>query len=122
MPNFLVIDDDESMRELVGATLQRVGHTVTFAVSAKEALKLLETERPDIIVTDILMPNLDGIELVTALRKSHPELPIIAMSGSSRNSPLYLKTAQLLGARRTLMKPFTMDQFFEVVNALLRPA
>jgi CheY-like chemotaxis protein len=119
MAYFLVVDDDQPFREMLGAGLRTAGHTVSFAKSGSEALQWAEMEPPDIVVTDIVMPHGDGIELLVGLRKSRPDLPIIAMSGTSLHSTLYLRTAQLLGAQQTLLKPFTMEHFFEVVNAVI---
>ena len=72
------------------------------------------------MVTDILMPDMDGIEVIMGIHKIDPGLPIIAMSGMSSNSPLYLETARQLGVHRTLAKPFPMVEFFEAVDAVLK--
>jgi YesN/AraC family two-component response regulator len=100
--------------------LEEDGHVVFDAPSARTGQEIFWAERPDIVITDILMPDTDGVELITALHKEQPDLPIIAISGGGKCSPeLYLVSSLHLGARRTLSKPFRRDELLEAVDTLL---
>lgn len=78
-------------------------------------MQRFERQRADLVITDLVMPEKDGIEIVMELRKTQPDLPIIAMSGQSSHSPLYLGMAKNRGAQRTLAKPFSIE------TLLIRP-
>lgn len=120
MARILVIDDDEALRGSLELLLSATGHDVTTSGDGLKAAQLLSAEPFDLILTDILMPNRDGIEIVIALRSKFPEIGIIAMSGGAKFSPLYLGIVARLGAHRTLKKPFTSAQLEEAVEAVLR--
>lgn len=122
MANVLVVDDDLMVRRVVAMALTKQGHAVREAGNGVEGLRLIRVQRPDLIVSDIVMPNADGIELLIALRKAGELPPLIAMSGYSTLSPLYLHTARQLGALRTLSKPFTIAALLEAVKQALPPA
>ena len=72
-------------------------------------MQRFERQRADLVITDLVMPEKDGIEIVMELRKTQPDLPSIAMSGQSSHSPLYLGMAKNRGAQRTLAKPFSIE-------------
>ena len=117
---FLVVDDDPLVRATVAATLQRAKHAVLQAGDGEQALKVLDREPVDIVVSDILMPEIDGIGLILALRKRHPQFKIIAMSGGGRTGNTdYLRMAAELGASRILPKPFTPAQLLQAVDEVL---
>jgi CheY-like chemotaxis protein len=120
MAAILVVDDDAMFRNMVGTILSTEGHTVVEIDNARGALQLIRTSPPDLVITDIVMPGMDGIEAIIALRRDFPKLPVIAMSGNSALSPLYLKTAKQLGAVQILGKPFTVEVLSKAVNEALK--
>lgn len=128
MAVILIVDDDALVAETVGLHLESAGHEAVFASHGGEALAQLKKRHIDIVVTDILMPEVEGIEFVLSARRQGHELPIIAMTGGSARQVAamsgydYLKMARDLGATRTLRKPFTRRQFLNEVEACLREA
>jgi CheY-like chemotaxis protein len=121
MSHILVIEDDEFFSELLVELLQQDGHKVSLAKDGAKALQLLTIQRPDLIITDILMPNMDGVELIMALAKQGSSIPVIAMSGGRRSiSPEFsLESAKLLGVKTTLTKPFTHTELRQIVQLAL---
>ncbi len=109
MSHVLVIEDDEFFREALQQMLIKEGHQVTASHDGAEALSMLERVRPDLIITDILMPNMDGMEFIMELVRQSNNTPLIAMSGGRRSitSAFNLESARLLGVKVTLSKPFT---------------
>ena len=110
MPFVVLVDDDIEFLSVIARALRGAGHTVEVARQGLEALRLVQCEPPDIVVTDILMPECDGIELILALRRDYPKLPILAVSGR----PLFgavdlLEMAAHIGADATLVKPFDIQ-------------
>ena len=123
MQKTLVIEDDESLRTLMSRSLRSKGFEVVTARDGGEGIAMWDFERPDLVVTDLYMPNVDGIEAIMALRARQPDIPIVAVSGGdSRASFLALDSAGDLGATVLLAKPFLPDQLYEaVVKALSHP-
>lgn len=120
MARMLVIDDDVLVRNLLRAAFQRMGHEVRDAADGAAGLRAFQEERPDIIVTDVYMPTMDGIEMIQALRLLDPVVPILAISGGGITGPGGpLTDARLLGASATLAKPFTIMELQSAVAALL---
>lgn len=116
----LIIDDDELVRLTVAAALETDGHVAIEAVDGNDALIKLKGAAIDIIVTDILMPNKEGIETISDIRSVDQHIPIIAMSGGGRqNNMNYLDIAKTLGADATLKKPFGIDEIRNAVTTLL---
>ena len=113
-----MIDDNNTLRTLIVATLQSAGHHVTGAASGQEAVRLFREQTPDVVITDILMPA-DSIDLVVALRNEHPAVPFIVVSGLAARSVPTLEAAQLLGARRTLNKPFKLAELLKAAAEVL---
>ena len=108
-PTILLVDDDV----LFGGTLQNVlrvlGYTVLRAQNGREALALYDPQTVALVLTDLIMPDMEGVELIIALRQRHPSVKVIAMSGGGRNQPeAYLKIAHQVGAVKTLAKPFPL--------------
>jgi len=121
MATILVVDDDDGFRSMLRRTLQRAGHTVLEAADGSAALRALRDVTPELVITDIIMPGMEGIETIRAMRRSHPRLAIIAMSGGGRMKPNgYLEMAQAFGASRILSKPFDNDQLFAAVTEALQ--
>jgi CheY-like chemotaxis protein len=109
MAHILVVEDDVQFRQMLLDMLQQDGHQLASAGDGAQAIKLLATLRPDLIITDILMPGMDGVELIMALSKQDDATPMIAMSGGRRSitAEFNLDSAALLGVKATLSKPFS---------------
>jgi DNA-binding response OmpR family regulator len=119
--SILVIDDDAPMRRLVAMALEKQGHSVAEAPDGAEALRIM-SERPiGLVITDLLMPETDGIETIMELRRLYPATKIIAISGGGeyQTGAGFLRAAESLGADRTLTKPFEFKQLLPAVEALL---
>ena len=103
MASILLIDDDEDFRAVTVEVLRQAGHTVDPTPDGKTGLALYRAGRHDVIITDIMMPDMEGLELIMGLRHATPRPRIIAISGNSRSSePLYLTAARQLGVQRSL--------------------
>ncbi len=117
----LVIDDDDILRCLIGEPLRDAGHQVSVATNGVDGMRLLSKERPDIVITDILMPDQDGLGLIMAVRREWPTAKIIAISGGGAFGSLdLLVTASRLGADATLAKPIMPEELLDSVNRLVR--
>src|SRR4051812_15891914 len=117
MPRILIIEDDVTMRHALRGALERRGHQVAEAGDGRAGLALYEKTVFDLVVTDIIMPGMEGLETVMALRKFSPHLKIIAMSAGGKGSADdYLELAARFGANRTLRKPFEAEQFMAMVE------
>jgi DNA-binding response OmpR family regulator len=116
----LVIDDDEIMNDMIVQLLSEAGYEAEGARDGGRALKLLETGSFDLIVTDIVMPESDGLETILAVRKQNKAIPIIAVSGGGRIGPeQYLLMAREFGADYVFQKPFDAEPFLAAVRACL---
>lgn len=111
MIHVLLVDDDELFRTMLEEMVRREGYQVRAVTNGNEALHAIERQSPDLIITDILMPEKDGIELITELAQRGSHIPIIAVSGGRRAISLEfnLESAKLMGVRATLPKPFTRE-------------
>jgi CheY-like chemotaxis protein len=120
MSAILVIDDDASVREVVSEMLRLEGHAVTIAENGREAILLLTRQRFDLVITDLIMPEKEGIETIGEIRRTDKHLPILAISGGGRLGPGdYLETARYIGADATLAKPFARQELLTTIDALL---
>ncbi|MDX5366033.1 MAG: response regulator [Alphaproteobacteria bacterium] len=121
MCTVLVADDDVGVRFIVCEFLKAAGLEVVEARNGAAAVEMLKDWTPDLLVTDIFMPDGDGIELVRYVRKNLPFLPVIAMSGGSVLLPEFnsLRSAEMLGATVTLAKPFTRKDFATALYSAL---
>ena len=120
MASILLIDDDEAFREMMAEVLRQAGHTVNTAPDGKPGLALSRAGLHDLIITDIVMPEVEGLELIEALRRASPRPRVIAMSGDSKFSEsVYLQVARKLGAQRTLPKPIRPDVLLRTVAEVL---
>jgi DNA-binding NtrC family response regulator len=116
----LVIDDDESVRGFVVAVLLEAGHVVVEASDGAEGLKLNKDSPSDLIITDLFMPETDGLAVVMELKRIRPDVKIITISGAGKyGGPGSLRTAELLGSTYTLEKPFSPDKLLELVDRAL---
>ena len=119
MAHILIVDDEQTVRDIIAAALTFAGYQVETASNGQEAVQGFERQRADPVITDLVMPEKDGIEIVMELRKTQPDLPSIAMSGQSSHSPLYLGMAKNRGARRTLAKPFSIETLLTTVKEVM---
>jgi DNA-binding response OmpR family regulator len=110
----LVIEDNGDLRDLVRLALEAAGHEVLTATHGQEGLAYLTGHPVDLVITDLFMPEMDGIEVIAALRGQFPGVRIVAMSG--RPGVDYLAVARELGAARILRKPFAMDELLSAVG------
>lgn len=118
MSKILVVDDEPIVRELTVEILRRSGHQPHGVPSAKQALELLEAESFDLVVSDVAMPAMTGVEFLYKLRERLPDLPVLLMTGGS-NEPERAMSAVGLGACSLLYKPFTNDELRVAVEAAL---
>ena len=120
MSRILIIDDNEDFSAALGKALNRAGYEVTRAHNGKVGLQLYRESKFDLVLSDILMPETDGLELIFALRKTDPEVPIIAMSGGGHGAAEhYLQVAGVSGANAMIRKPFSPDALIELVKTQL---
>lgn len=116
----LLIDDEEMMRNLLREALESKGFEVREASNGREALALNRMDPSALVITDILMPEKEGLETIMDLRREFPLMKIIAISGGGYAGQLnFLEAAGKLGAQATLQKPFRLSQLYEAVETLL---
>jgi DNA-binding response OmpR family regulator len=118
LARILVIEDDDLERDMFREILEKAGYEVDVASNGREGLSIFRDEPADVVVTDIMMPEKDGIELIRELRQEYPETRIIAITGV-RGQYNRLPAASNLGANHTLMKPFRTQELLEKVGELL---
>ena len=120
MRRILIIDDEPQIRLLLKKMLEKEGFNVITASDGKEGMKLFNKEPFDLVITDIIMPEKEGIEIIQELRKNHPNLPIIAISGGGRNSSdSYLKMAKMFGANEIFEKPVEKQKLINAIKTAL---
>ena len=120
MARILIIDDEDQARNMLSLALERAGHEVVSARDGNEGLQLYHTTLVDLIITDILMPEKEGLETIIELRREFPNVKIIAMSGGGHKGNLnFLQIAKRLGAQRTLQKPFHLKEVIQLVTEVL---
>ena len=118
MASILVVDDDESLRAVIRTILEEVGHRVDDCHSGATAIERHRSAAADLVVTDLVMPDGDGLWLIREITQHFPRTKVIAISGGGRTAGL-LDEALALGAHRILTKPFTAEALIESVNELL---
>ena len=111
----LIVDDDESLRRMLAALLEAAGYEITQASNGREALNRAGTLEADIILTEIVMPEVEGLQLIQELLRLNPSQRIIAMSGAHR-AESYLATAKSLGAKATLTKPLPLEKLLRTLH------
>jgi len=116
----LLVEDDEAVRDAVSLMLERAGYAVTMAENGIVAAGLLEDWQPHLVITDIFMPDGDGIETLNLVKRRWPGTPVIAISGGSPMLRIdYLQVADDFGAAATISKPFVADRFLDTVAKVL---
>jgi CheY-like chemotaxis protein len=114
--NVLIVDDEPLVGQLVASLIERVGYIPVVVHSARGALQVAANQAIGLVITDVQMPGMDGLSLCRDLRNHHPNLPVIAMSGSGplpQNEDL--QKALKAGARGIVAKPFRLDEFYSTV-------
>jgi len=120
MTMVLVIDDDPGVRSVIRLVLEDEDFDVVEAKSGREGIALFGVHAPDVVVTDIIMPDMDGIETIIALRRIDPNVRLVAISGGGRiQNKDFLDAALRLGADRVLPKPFEDDVLVGIVKELM---
>ncbi|MFO1475094.1 MAG: response regulator [Verrucomicrobiota bacterium] len=120
MALILLVDDNEDFRRAAGLALTKAGHQVQTASNGIEAVRQFTQSPVDLVITDLIMPDQEGLETIQALKRTKPSVRIIAVSGGGRNAPAnYLTMAGLLGACRTLPKPCHPSELLHAVDSAL---
>jgi CheY-like chemotaxis protein len=119
MATILLIEDDEQARSMLKQMLERQQHTVIEAANGNVALERLKEGAADLVITDLMMPEKDGLTAIQEILRDYPRSRVIAMSGGAGGNAAWLPIAKKAGAMRILKKPFTKEQFISAVNETL---
>lgn len=119
MAKILIVEDEPAMRRATCRVLEGGGHTVEAYENGRAVIEHLAREAPDLLITDIFMPDVEGLETIRQARRLRPELPIIAMSGFSFEAGDYLQIAERFGAVASLKKPFRPAELLDLVARVL---
>ncbi|HAV62213.1 MAG TPA: response regulator [Verrucomicrobiales bacterium] len=122
MKQIIFADDNEPFRLSFSRILERSGYAVMQAEDGREALRKFRESPPDLVICDLIMPEMEGMETIQELTRMKPDIRIIAISGGGRVNPLdYLKVARMMGAVETLAKPFSSEELLASVVRLIGP-
>lgn len=120
MQKILIIDDEPHILLMLKKMLERAGYEIDIASNGNEGLELFKSKPADLVITDIIMPDKEGLETIREMKRLQSELRIIAMSGGGKiSADNYLETAKIFGASKVLEKPFTQQQMVSSVRSLL---
>jgi CheY-like chemotaxis protein len=120
--SMLLVDDDEPFLTATCRALRGAGYAVESAPDGAQALRILPVQAPDLLITDVMMPNGDGIELISAVRRNFPKVRILAISGRGLYGSVdLLRLARQVGADGALAKPFTTEDLLMKVTGVMRP-
>lgn len=120
MATILIIDDEDILRRSISRMLKSEGHTITEAATGQEGFTLARTNPPDLLITDIFMPDKDGLEIIQELHQENPNLKILAMTGGGTTGEFnFLPQAKALGAHATLNKPFQFEDLLKTIETAL---
>lgn len=120
MATILIVDDDPQFRKMLRQMLERAGHSVVEASNGKEGEKLYRSFQPCLMITDIFMPEKEGLETIMEIKSEFPSAKIIAMSGGGREGDdLFLRHAEQFGASQILKKPFERQELLSMVAETL---
>lgn len=121
MADILIIDDDDVFRDVLASALEQSGHHVRQATNGVEGLQMFHATPAELVITDIVMPEKEGLDTIRDLRRDFPKARIIAMSGGLAHDPkLYLHMAEKFGATAVLAKPFHLADLKQVVDTALK--
>ncbi len=115
MASILIIDDEQSFRTLLRKAIEAAGHDACEAANGQEGLEQFQAQAPDLVIIDVAMSEVIGLDLIVELRRCSPNVKVIAMSGGD-GAMNQLTVARVLGARRTLLKPFSFADLFRAVD------
>lgn len=120
MANVLIVDDDPLVLETLSSFMETANHQVLRAEDGKQALKVCRTKTPDLVIVDMIMPEMEGLETIRQLRHDLPRVKIIAISGGGSLKPKdYLDVARKLGADLALTKPCSREELLQAAEQLL---
>jgi CheY-like chemotaxis protein len=119
MSRIFVIDDDQAMRRATCRALEAAGHAAAAYENGRDAVRDIRRDPPDLLVTDIFMPEMEGLETIREVRAHCPNLPILAISGLAFDSGDYLRIAEKFGAVASLKKPFRPAELLDLIDRLL---
>jgi CheY-like chemotaxis protein len=130
MAKILIVDDEEHVRAALKQVLERAGYEVSVAATGNEGLELMKKEGADLVITDVIMPGIDGIATARQIREKYRNTRIIVISGGGKTAPepyepdaistrSYLASASSAGADRTLSKPFDREEILRAVREVL---
>lgn len=120
MQRILIIDDETNILLMLKKMLERAGYEIDLASNGEEGLRLFRNMPSDLVITDIIMPEKEGLETIREMKKMQPNMKIIAMSGGGKiSADNYLETAKIFGASRIMEKPFTQQAMVSTVKELL---
>jgi two-component system chemotaxis response regulator CheY len=120
MIRILLVDDDDMSRGAIHKMLERAGYAVESTRDGDEVIRMYAQQTADLVITDLIMPDKDGLEIIQDLRKLNPKVRILAISGGGRvDANEYLSVARKFGAVEVLSKPFTRDELRKAVDAAL---
>lgn len=121
MPGILIVEDDNELREMLKTALVRSDFTVFEAANGKEAINHFKPGITDLIITDLIMPEEDGLKVIMKIREIKPGIKIVAISGGGKAGPAgYLDMAKALGADSVLYKPFSLNDLVHEIRNLLK--
>lgn len=121
MAIILLVEDDDLVRDMLAQTLERAHHHVVSATNGEEAAEVLKTIKPDVMITDIIMPKKSGITLISEVKNKQPQMEIIAISGGGRLDPTgYLDLSESLGATVSFEKPIDNAALLMAIDLLLQ--
>lgn len=132
MKKILVIDDEEDIRVVLQQVLELEGYEVAVASDGREGLAILDQDGADLVITDVIMPGMDGVETLEHIREKWPDMPVIVISGGGNVAPMayqpgaiatnaYLESARQAGAALSITKPFERKELVDAVGSLLSP-
>ncbi len=120
MKRILIIDDDHHILLMIKKMLERAGFEIELASNGNEGLELFKRSQADLVITDIIMPEKEGLETIREMKRLRSDLKIIAMSGGGKiSADNYLNTAKIFGASKVLEKPFSQKTMISTVTDLL---
>jgi len=122
MPGILIVEDDNDLREMLKVSLLRRKYTVIEASNGKEAIIKFKPSMVNLVITDIIMPDEDGLKVIMRFRELKPTIKIIAISGGGKAGPgNYLNLARALGADEIFPKPFSINTLLQKIDEMLEP-